>query len=107
VTAQTLESFGYRTLSAEDGATALAVYARHGEGIAAVVTDIMMPGMTGLMLSAELQRINPNVLVIAASGVPPDGADDPAGLGIKAFLQKPYAAEDLLAVLRSVLPPPE
>jgi two-component system cell cycle sensor histidine kinase/response regulator CckA len=107
VTAQTLESFGYRTLSAEDGATALAIYAKHGEGIAAVVTDIMMPGMTGLMLSAELQRINPNVLVIAASGVPPDGADDPAGLGIKAFLQKPYAAEDLLAVLRSVLPPPE
>lgn len=107
VMAQTLGAFGYRTLTAEEGATALALYERHGEEIAAVVTDIMMPGMTGLDLSAELRRINPQVLVIATSGVTQEGADDAEALGVQAFLQKPYAAEDLLAVLRSVLPPPK
>ncbi len=48
ITSQTLEAFGYRVLTARDGAEAVAVYAEHKDEIAVVLTDMMMPVMDGL-----------------------------------------------------------
>ena len=104
ITAQTLEAFGYRALTANDGTEAVTIYAENQHGIAAVVTDMSMPIMNGPATIRALTKINPSVKIIAASGLKANGSDPQAlGLNIKDFLFKPYTAETLLKAVRSVL----
>ena len=107
ITSQTLEEFGYRVLSASNGAEAVAVYAQHQEEIALVLTDLMMPVMNGSATIHALAKINPEVKVIVASGLNPnDNSIRAADPGIKHFLSKPYTARALLEKLRSLLDEP-
>jgi PAS domain S-box-containing protein len=104
ITTKTLQSFGYRVLTAGDGAEGVAMYAGNQDQIAVVLTDMTMPVMDGVAMIHALRRINPGVKVIAASGLNANGsANRTAVLGVKHFLTKPYTAETLLRVLRSVL----
>ena len=104
VTGQTLEAFGYATLKAEDGAQAIALYASHRDQVAVVLTDMMMPVMDGPALIAALRRIDPKVLVIAASGLDTNAnAIRAATIGVKHFLAKPYSADAMLRLLKTVL----
>lgn len=104
VTKQTLEAFGYRVATAEDGAQGIGIYAVRSAEIAVVVTDMMMPVMDGPALISAMQRINPRVRVIAASGLNANGnVARASATGVKHFLAKPYSAETLLALLRQVL----
>ena len=104
ITSQTLQAFGYRILTATDGADAIAVYTEHKQDIAVVITDMMMPLMDGASTIRALTRINPGIKIIAASGLnATGGAAKEAGLGVKHSLTKPYSAETLLKALRAVL----
>jgi two-component system cell cycle sensor histidine kinase/response regulator CckA len=104
ITQQTLESFGYRTVLAAEGAEAVAIYARQGAEIAVVITDMMMPIMDGAATIQILRRLNPLVRVIGASGLSAEGhVAHAASLGMKHFLPKPYTAEILLKTLKEVL----
>ncbi|MBC8008642.1 MAG: response regulator [Burkholderiales bacterium] len=104
VTRQTLEAFGYRVLTAGDGAQAIALYARQGKDVAAVITDMMMPAMDGPMLIAALLRIDPQVRLIAVSGLGSNSAAaSAASAGFCHFLHKPYTADALLGLLHKVL----
>ena len=107
ISRRTLERCGYRVLTAQEGATAVAIYAQHRQEIAVVLTDMMMPVMDGMSTLYALRRINPAVKVIAASGL---GSNvNPAKMsdaGVKHFLRKPYRAETLLRTLREVLDTP-
>ncbi|MFA6959148.1 MAG: PAS domain S-box protein [Opitutaceae bacterium] len=106
ITQQTLESFGYRVLVAIDGAEAIALYAQHRDSIAAVITDMIMPIMDGVATINALMRINPQVLIVAASGLNSNGrVAKAAGAGVKTFLPKPYTAETLLVTLHELLRP--
>ena len=106
ITQQTLEAFGYRVIIAHDGAEAIALYAQHRDAIAAVLTDMVMPIMDGAATINALMRINPRVLIIAASGLNSNGlVAKAAGIGVTHFLPKPYTAETLLITLRDVLRP--
>ena len=102
MTQTALESFGYRVLTAGDGAKAIGTYAMHQREIAAVLTDMMMPVMDGANLITALQRINPAVRIIAASGLNTtlERAKD---AGVKHFLPKPYSAVALLTQLQDLL----
>ncbi|HEU4932362.1 MAG TPA: PAS domain S-box protein [Pyrinomonadaceae bacterium] len=104
ITRGTLETFGYRVLTASDGTEALALYADKKNEIAAVLTDMVMPFMDGPATIRALQRMNPKVRIIAASGL---GAGHRAGEGVlenvSVFLNKPYTAEKLLNTLAQVL----
>ena len=104
ITRGTLETFGYKVLTASDGTEALAVYADKKNEIAAVLTDMVMPFMDGPATIRALQRMNPQVRIIAASGL---GAGQRAGEGtlegVSVFLNKPYTAEKLLSTLAQVL----
>jgi PAS domain S-box-containing protein len=104
VTQQTLEAFGYRALVASDGAEAVALYARRGEEINIVITDIMMPIMDGPSAIRVLRRLNPQVRIIAASGL--DARDQLRGLDVRFVLAKPFAADTLLTMLRAALTEP-
>ena len=107
ITKETLQTFGYKVLTAEDGAQAIGLYALHRETIAAVLTDMMMPVMDGPALIAALRRINPRVRIIAASGLNANGTVSRATIaGVRHFLAKPYSADVLLTTLKKVLEEP-
>lgn len=107
ITKQTLEAFGYRVITAEDGAQAIGQFALARDQVAAVLTDMMMPVMDGPALIVALRRIDPAVRIIAASGLNANGnVAKAANLGVQHFLAKPYSADALLAILRQVLADP-
>jgi PAS domain S-box-containing protein len=104
ITSQTLQAFGYKVLTATDGAEAVAIYAKHDAEIAVVLTDMMMPVMDGTATIRALARINPAVKIIAASGLNANGTvakiSEP---NVKHFLTKPYTAGTLLTTVRAIL----
>ena len=104
ITRATLEKFGYRVLTATDGTEALAAYAEHRDRIALVLTDMMMPFMDGPATIRALRKLNPELKIIAASGLTiNEQSADLQTLGINASLAKPYTAEKLLTMLADVL----
>ncbi len=104
VVKKTLEKFGYHVLIAPDGEQALATYIGNQTAIAVVLTDLMMPVMDGVAAIRALQRINPNVKIIAGSGLDAEAKRDSlASLGIKHIISKPYTARTVLEELRTVL----
>jgi len=106
ITQQTLEAFGYQVLIAEDGAEAVARYVQHSSAIAAILLDMMMPVMDGMATIETLLQINPQVKIIASSGLAINGiVAKAAKTGVTHFLQKPYTAETLLKTLALVLAP--
>jgi PAS domain S-box-containing protein len=107
ITQQTLLTFGYRVITAEDGAQAISHYARQREEIALVLTDMMMPVMDGPALIAAVRRINPHVPIVAVSGIAEQATSArAAGSGISHFLPKPYSSHSLLKLLRDALQDP-
>jgi two-component system, cell cycle sensor histidine kinase and response regulator CckA len=99
----TLEHAGYRVVTADDGAEAVVVFRERHEEIALVITDLMMPRMAGPAAIEEIRRIDPDVRIIAASGIsesPPPGAI--AG-GAEHLLAKPFTAEQLLSAAADAL----
>lgn len=104
ITKKTLETYNYRVLTARDGIEAIAVYVQERERIDGVLLDLMMPEMDGLIAMRTLRKINPNIKLIAVSGVATkEKADAAIEMGSQAFLAKPYTSEQLLLTLRSVI----
>jgi two-component system cell cycle sensor histidine kinase/response regulator CckA len=101
---QLLESYGYRVATAGDGAEAIALYAEKKGEIQAVITDMAMPYMDGAATTRALRKIDPDVRIMATSGLVAEGQSKKMiDLGIQAFLPKPYTADTLLETLRRVL----
>ena len=93
--------FGYRVVAANNGAEAVSCYARQKDEIALVLLDMMMPIMDGPATIQALAQINPEIKIIAASGLTSEGqVNDPT---IRAFLPKPYTAEKMLNAIHNVL----
>ena len=104
ITQATLERFGYRVVLAGDGTDALGAYAQRGGEIAAVLTDMAMPFMAGEALIRALRKINPDVKVIAMSGLLSAGQTaELKSLNVTEFLSKPFTAETLLDSLFTLL----
>jgi CheY-like chemotaxis protein len=104
ITKGTLETFNYRVIVASDGTEGVALYAQHREEVAAVITDMMMPFMDGPATIRALRKMNPQVKIIAASGLgASDKAAEAASVGVHTFLPKPYTAETLLKTLDELL----
>lgn len=100
VTSGTLEKYGYRTLTASNGAEAPAVYKQNVEKIAMVLTDMAMPLMDGATTIRALRKISPQLKIISASGLTSELTAD---INADAFLTKPYTAEKLLKTLAEIL----
>ena len=104
VTRATLEAFGYRVLAAEDGTQAIGLYAVNQAQVALVITDMMMPNMDGAALATALRRLDPDVPIIAVSGVDIEReAGRATAAGIAHILGKPYTADALVRKVRAVL----
>ena len=99
-----LEEFGYQVLTAENGLEALKLYKEHGNAIDLVLTDMSMPTMDGREEILELRAINPDIKIVASSGVfplPAGWLDD-----IRYFISKPYSADSLLKIVRQAIEAP-
>jgi hypothetical protein len=103
VTKTSLESSGYRVVTAQDGTEALALYSQMKDDIRLVMTDMMMPYLDGAATIRALRRINPRVKVIAATGLEVGGKADNLSVQVDAFLPKPYTGEKLLRTIAIVL----
>ncbi len=101
---ETLESKGYKVLEADNGEAALQIVSRHPGKIDMLITDVVMPGMSGRELSARLCASCPQTKVLYLSGYTEDaivheGVVDPD----TAFLQKPFTLQMLSRKVREVL----
>ena len=102
-----LEKYNYRTLLASDGMEAVSLYKKHNQAIDVVLMDMMMPSIDGLTAVSTLQEINPQVKIIATSGIlSKDRLALIAAAGIKDFVSKPYTITELLNILHKVLVKP-
>ncbi|MEI1375573.1 response regulator [Nostoc sp. UHCC 0926] len=104
ITRTSLEAHNYKTLIASDGMEAIALYAQYRDKISAVLMDIMLPSLDGLTAIRTLQKINPQVRIIASSGLTSDNKlSAVAAIGVNTFLSKPYTVNELLLSLQKVL----
>jgi len=104
ITGQALQTYGYRVLTATDGADALVTYAQHQQEIVVVLTDMNMPVMDGPATIRALMKINPKIKIIGASGLNAnESVAKAAGAGVRYFLTKPYMAGTLLKTMRAIL----
>jgi CheY-like chemotaxis protein len=102
ITQQTLEAFGYRVLTAETGVDAIAMVAQSEGRVSVVLTDILMPEMDGFVTGGALREFNPNLKIIATSGMV--GADDALNeQHFDSFLSKPFTAITLLTTIHEAL----
>jgi CheY-like chemotaxis protein len=107
ITKGTLEAFNYRVLTATDGVEAVTLYRQRKGEINVVVTDLMMPIMDGPALIRALRQIEPQVKVVAISGLGSVAKlAEAENLNVQAFVTKPYTTSKLLTVLREVLTTP-
>jgi CheY-like chemotaxis protein len=107
VTRQVLERYGYTVLEAPNGDTALHLAAKHHGAIHLLLTDVVMPGLSGRQLAEQLAQLRPDMKVLYASGYA-DRAIVHHGIlesGI-AYLPKPFTPETLGRRVRQVLDSP-
>lgn len=98
-----LERQGFRVHAAVDPRDALSAFASRPGHFDALVTDLMMPGMSGLYLSAAVRSLRPGLPIVLCSGaITPAHREAAASLGIREVLEKPYSAEGLVRILRSM-----
>ncbi|HUR92351.1 MAG TPA: PAS domain S-box protein, partial [Gemmatimonadaceae bacterium] len=99
-----LTRYGYTVLSASNGADAVAIAADNGLTLHAVVTDVVMPGMTGRELAERLSQIRPGLRILFMSGYMDDEViRRGVQRGEAAFLQKPFTPAELARKVREVL----
>ena len=99
-----LEGSGYAVLNARDGDEALSVATAHPTPIDLLLTDVVMPGMSGFALASRVAELRAETKVLYISGYPEHGATRGNVLepGVP-FLQKPFTRNQLLDKLRAML----
>jgi CheY-like chemotaxis protein len=97
ITGILLESWGYCVLEAHSGAEAIRIFEQHRAAVHLVLTDMIMPGLTGPQLAAELLRRDPRLRVVFMSGYASDVGPDTA------FLAKPFNPASLSRTIRRAL----
>jgi CheY-like chemotaxis protein len=99
-----IESLGYRVATALSAAAALETWKALRSDIAAVVTDLTMPGMSGLDLFRALRERDADVRVVVASGFAFQEIIEQSGLhGLAGWIEKPYQLDRLDAALARAL----
>jgi CheY-like chemotaxis protein len=99
-----LEGYGYEVLEAASGAEALKVFQSHGGQVCLLLTDVVMPAMTGRELAEQMRTLRPDIKVLFMSGYTDNviihhGALDPQ----VAYIQKPFSPVSLALKVRETL----
>ena len=95
-----LSSFGYKVLPANGAARALELFSDAGSQIDLVITDLVMPGMSGRELIDHIRWVAPAVPILSTSGyLRPSGEDTED----EYYLRKPFTSQDLLRKVKRVI----
>ncbi|MBS2035626.1 PAS domain S-box protein [bacterium] len=97
---RTLKEAGYRVLRAANGSEALRLGREQGCQIQLVLSDVIMPGISGPQLIQQLQPLCPNSSFLLMSGYPNDALE---GHGVRHYLRKPFDGPTLRNAVRTVL----
>ncbi len=103
--AEILEDRGYLVLAAASGAEAMDLASRHDGPIHLLVTDVVMPGMSGQELARLLTPLRTETKVIFTTGYPEDMVAEETllGDGPYRFLKKPFSSQALMLLMQEVL----
>jgi two-component system cell cycle sensor histidine kinase/response regulator CckA len=101
-----LRRYGYTVLQARDGAEALSVVQQHSGAIDLLLTDVVMPGLSGPDLADRVAMIRPTIRVLYSSGYIPGTIAGITGHAGSPLLPKPYPPLTLLRTVREVLDAP-
>ena len=101
VTCEILESAGYRVLVAKNAIEAECLYDAHCGDVDLLLTDVVLPGESGLILAACLKRRNPRLEILFATGYPEQMQSEMANRG--ECLAKPFSSTTLLRSVRTRL----
>lgn len=93
-----LAASGYRVLTAKSGQRALEIFSAQDPRIDLVVTDMVMPQMSGRELIEVLRMRDPSVRILCTSGYVRPGAGD-----AEIYLQKPFTSQELVRKVRQTL----
>ncbi|MDB6021218.1 MAG: putative Histidine kinase [Pedosphaera sp.] len=95
-----LSSYGYRVLTANSGQKALEIFSKAERPIEVMITDLVMPNMSGRELVEQVRQVSPFTRIISSSGyVRPNGEEQENA----AYLQKPFTSRELLLKVKQVL----
>jgi CheY-like chemotaxis protein len=100
---QCLESEGVQVLTADGPKKGLEIYEKRRREIGLVLLDYLMPDMTGDLVFACLQQINPDVRVILLTAYEDSVPRSLFETGLRGYLQKPFHIEDLVQRIREEL----
>jgi signal transduction histidine kinase len=94
-----LSSFGYTVLTASSGQKALELFSKSKKKIDLVITDLVMPNMSGRELTEQIHKVAPDTRIIWSSGyVRTTNAQEQ-----ERYLQKPFTSQDLLRKVKQAL----
>lgn len=104
---RSLQRFGYRVLTADSAEAALDLCAREGNIVDLLVTDVVLPGLSGPALADQLKAQWPQLRTLLMSGYTDDNMVHHAIVdGRRPFLQKPFTPEALARKVRMILNSP-
>ena len=99
-----LDSLGYKVTVAPESVNALEIFRDTPDRFDLVITDMTMPGMTGMDLSEEILKLRPGMPIILCTGFNELVTEEKAkAMGIRAFAMKPVNLRDLAVLIRKVL----
>jgi DNA-binding NtrC family response regulator len=103
---EALECHGYRVHTASRPSEAIKLYEEKWRDIGVVFLDFLLPEMSGDMVFAEFQRINPDVRVVLLTGCQSSVADPLFKKGLRGYLPKPFSLPDLAQKVRDAVSAP-
>jgi PAS domain S-box-containing protein len=99
-----LEANGYRVVEAADGGEALAAFQEQPDGFALVISDVVMPGMSGIEMARRIHESRPGQRVLHMSGYTDEVLADQGVTDERTFvLTKPFERDLLLTKMRGIL----
>ena len=99
-----LKQYGYSVTTVTDSRDALNLFREQPDGFDLLITDLVMPKLSGFELSHAVHQIRPDMPIIMCSGHKDlVSEEDAQGYNIKKIISKPLAKENLLAAVRQVL----
>ncbi len=101
--AEVLEANGYRVLAAGDPADALALGESHNGPLDLLVSDMVMPGMSGKELAGRLARHRPEMKVLLMSGYSDEALEERGVSSEAGFIPKPFSTRELVEKVRQTL----
>ena len=101
--ARMLEAGGFAVEQASSGSEALAQLALNSEAIDIVLSDVTMPGMSGIDLSYQIRELYPSIPVAIVSGDVSDLERSIIGRAEVPFIKKPFHAESLFSAVKEAI----